>query len=268
MADTTQSEILNKFRLPLLKQIIDSLELQPETKGMDIGCGIGQITQLLAQRVGNKSEIIGLDFSHENIAYAKRNLKRENIEFLKGDINNLFFSENTFDWIFCMDTLWVGPKEYGCPTKDPYPILQKLNSMLKPGGRIYLAYWTSQKFLPGYPLLEARLNTTPSANAPYQEEMPKEYHVMNARKWLSKAGFDKINATTFVGNINGPLQENDKKSLALLFEMLWGDSKDEVSKKDWHTYTKLCRLESKDFLPNDSDYHGFYTYSVFEATKM
>lgn len=268
MTEFTFNGYFFEFRKPLIEQMIHYLDLHSTTKGLDLGCGIGQITELLAQHAGDTSEIIGLDFSEENIHYAKRSFPQANIEFLQGDINNLLFSSNTFDWIFCMDTLWVGPQKFGCPTQDPHPILQKLNSLLKTGGKIYLAYWTSQKLLLGYPLLEARLNTTPSANAPFQEDMSTDFHVMNAKKWLSDAGFGSIKATTFVGNINGPLQENDKKALANLFQMLWEDSKNEVPTEDWQNYTKLCRLESKDFLPNDSNYHGFYTYTMFEAIKI
>ena len=268
MTEFALNTLLFEFRKPLIEQIIHYLDLHSTTKGLDLGCGTGHITQLLAQNAGDTSEIIGLDYSEENINYAKRAFQQKNIEFFQGDINNLLFSSNTFDWIFSMDTLWVGPQKYGCPTQDPYPILQKLHSLLKTGGKLYLAYWTSQKFLPGYPLLEARLNTTPSATAPFQEDMSPDFHVMNAKKWLCKAGFDTIKATTFVGTLNGPLQENDKKALASLFEMLWENSKHHVSQEDWNNYTKFCRLESNDFVANDSNYHGFYTYSLFEATKL
>jgi len=259
--------ILTRFRKPLIEKVIDSLDIYPDSRGIDIGCGIGHITNLLAKNTGLNGKLIGLDFSEDMINYAKKNSTLENVEFLQGDINNLEFSSNSFDWIWSMDTIWAGSKEFGCPTEEPGKILNQLYQILKPGGKIYLLFWTSQKFLPGYPLLEAKLNASTSANAPYLEEMNPYNHVMNGKKWLSKAKFNSVQANSFVGDIVEPISENDKRALATFFQMFWGNSSNDVSKDDWQRFKEICSPNSNQFILNQPDYYGYYTYTLFRGIK-
>jgi demethylmenaquinone methyltransferase/2-methoxy-6-polyprenyl-1,4-benzoquinol methylase len=260
-------EILTRFRRPLIEKIINSLKIDPDSRGTDIGCGIGQITNLLAANIGSTGEIIGLDYSEEMINYAKKNSTMKNVKFLQGDMNDLKLSSNDFDWVWSMDAIWVGPEEFGCPAEEPDKILDQLYRILKPGGKIYMLFWTSQKFLPGHPLLEAKLNTSASANAPYLGNMDPCNHVMNGKKWLSNARFDHVCASTFVGDINGPVNENDRKALATFFQMLWENSFNDVSKEDWQRFKEICSIKSDKFIADQQGYYGFYTYTLFQGTK-
>ena len=97
------------------------------------------ITNMLANRTGLNGKIIGLDISEEFINYAQSNSKQGNINYLKGDVNYLNFKDNSFDWIWSMDTIWAGLKEFGCPAEKPDLILNKLYQLLKPGGRVFFS---------------------------------------------------------------------------------------------------------------------------------
>jgi len=260
-------ENLAKFREPLIEKIIESLAIDPASKGIDIGCGIGRITNLLSNKIGLNKELIGLDFSEDMITYAKKNINHKNVKFLQSDVNNLKFNSNSFDWIWSMDTIWVGPEEFGCPAKEPDHILNQLYEILKPGGKIYLAFWSSQKILPGYPLLEARLNASTSANAPYLKDMDPNNHILNGQKWLSKAKFENIEAKSFVGDIVGPLSEINKTALTTFFQMFWGNSENEVTKEDWEKFNEYCSPTSDKFVLNNPDYYGFYVYTLFQGIK-
>jgi demethylmenaquinone methyltransferase/2-methoxy-6-polyprenyl-1,4-benzoquinol methylase len=260
-------ENLTRFREPLILRIIESLGIKPDSKGIDIGCGIGRITKLLSNKIGLNKELIGLDYSKDMINYAKENTEKENIQFIQGNVNNLKFTSSSFDWIWSMDTIWIGPEEYGCPAKDPTHILNQLNKILKPGGKIYLLFWTSQKILPGYPLLEARLNATTSANVPYLNDMNPDNHILYGRKWLSKAKFKNIEVKSFTENIVGPLNKIDKIALTTFFQMFWGDSKNELSKEDWDKFNEFCSTKSNKFILNNPDYYGFYIYTLFQGIK-
>ncbi len=259
-------ELLSKFREPLIKKIIDNINIAPVSDGIDIGCGIGSITKLLAERISAEGSILGLDYSSEFINHAI-NHRPKNIKFVQGDINHLELPENSFDWIWSMDTVWAGPEEYGCPAEKPDAILRQFHETLKPGGTVNLLFWSSQKLLPGYPLLEGRLNSSEKANAPYIEDMKHENHILYALNWLRNAGFSDVKAKTFAGDISGPLSEDHKKALAIFFQMFWGSSRNEVSKEDWEQFQSLCIADSENFLPADPDYYGFYTYTLFQGRK-
>lgn len=264
MSEIETFEILTKFREPLIADIIDSLNIKQNSRGIDIGCGIGRITNLLLKKTGAK--IIGFDYSQELVNHAIRKIKQKNIEFIQGDVNHLQFAPHSFDWIWSMDTIWAGPAESGCPAEKPDEILDQCYRILKPGGEIYMSFWTAQKILSGYPLLEARLNASAAANAPYMENMDPYTHILNGKKWLEHAKFN-VRVKTFAGDIVSPLSENDKQALAALFQMFWGHSKEEVAGKDWEQFEKLCLPDSDYFVLNVPGYTGFYTYTLFKGKK-
>ena len=166
-----------------------------------------------------------------------------------------------------MDTIWIGPEQFGCPSQDPAHILDQFYNILKPGGKIYLLFWTSQKILPGYPLLEARLNAATSANAPYLDDMNPDNHILHAGNWLAKANFADIGVKSFIEDIAGPLSDTDKTVLTAFFQMFWGEAKNEVIKEDWTLFSELCSPESDRCILNDPDYRGFFTYTLFQGTK-
>lgn len=134
MSQIKTFENLTKLKLPLIKKIINSININPDLKGLDVGCGIGQITNILSNYIGINGNIISLDYSSDLIKYAEQNFKKENVEFLQGDINNLDLPLNTYDWIWSMDTVWAGPEKFGCPAEEPDNILNQLYQILKPGG--------------------------------------------------------------------------------------------------------------------------------------
>ena len=37
-----------------------------------------------------------------------------------------------------MDTVWPGPREFGCPAEDPFSIMEEFYRVIKPGGFVYL----------------------------------------------------------------------------------------------------------------------------------
>lgn len=263
-----QCLLLTEIREPLIKKILETLDLKQDSHGIDIGCGIGRITNFISKHLNHNSTIIGLDFSEDLVSYAQSKTKQDTIQFMQGDNNNLQFDENSFDWIWTMDTVWPGPTEYGCPAEGPDDIIKQLYHILKPGGKLYMSYWTSQKFLQGYPLLEAKLNASESANAPFRKSMKPYTHVLNARKWLHKGGFNTVHGSTYVHDINGPLDDAEKTALSIFFQMFWENASDSVSKTEWKLYNELSSQNSDKFILNDPEYYAFFGYTLFQGVKV
>lgn len=241
MANLEIFKNLTRFRKPLIDEIIKYVGFSRKSAGVDLGCGTGQISQQISDHYGPDTHIIGMDYSQEMIDYATIHSHNANVQYIKGDINKLPFDPDTYDWIWCMDTAWAGPEEYGCPALYPDKMLAGMKKILKPGGTINLSYWTSQKLLPGYPLLEARLDASTTAHAPYTEEMDSYIHVMNAKQWLKTAGFIDIKVKTFTADVTGPLEDHDQKALAVFFQMFWG-SRSMMFPKMTGIYLMSCAL--------------------------
>ena len=79
--------------------------------------------------------------------------------------------------------------------------------------------WSSEKLLPGHPLLEACLNATSSGIAPFVQGTKPESHFSRALGWFRDAGLEKRPARTFVGDAPAPLADDLRRALIALFQM-------------------------------------------------
>src|SRR5579863_9099739 len=97
---------------------------------LDLGSGGGIDVLLSAKRVGPTGKAYGLDMTDEMLALARANQKKagvENVEFLKGAIENIPLPENTVDVIISNCVI--------NPSGDKDRVLREAFRVLKPGGR-------------------------------------------------------------------------------------------------------------------------------------
>jgi len=111
-----------------LKHLLDLLKLQPGDKVLDLGCGAGMISEYISDEIG--VDVVGLDYSQSAIeAAAERTIaKRDRLDFVAGNFNELSFPDESFDAIVSLDTLYWAADLPG--------VMARLMSMLKPGGRM------------------------------------------------------------------------------------------------------------------------------------
>jgi ubiquinone/menaquinone biosynthesis C-methylase UbiE len=252
----------NPLRAPLLWAIIQSLQLPYGSRGLDAGCGIGLQCRLLLEAVGTDGHVVGLDILPELLAYGTQMVEQaglaSQIIFRQGSVSQLPFEEDGFDWAWSADCI-------GYPAGELSPLLDELIRVVKPGGSIFLLGWSSQQFLPGYPLLEARLNGTCSGYLPFLKDKRPEENFMQSLGTFRTSGLEEVRAQTYVADVCAPLHAEDKLALTSLFEMLWGMPQSEVSSDDWQEYQRLCMPAAPDFILNLPDYYGFFTYTVFRG---
>ena len=250
----------NPLREPVLRSAIQALQLPFASHGLDVGCGIGLPAFLLAEAVGPEGHVTGMDILPELLKFGENLAARaglsERVTFREGDMWHLPFAEAAFDWAWSADCV-------GYPAGNLSPLLEELVRVVKPGGRIVLLGWTSQQVLPGYPLLEARLNATCSSYFPFLKDKAPELHFLRALSCFRNAGLEAVEARTFVGDVRSPLTTGEQIALASLFQMLWGQPQPEVLPEDWTAYQRLCVPGSPDFILNIPDYYAFFTHSMF-----
>ena len=97
---------------------------------LDLGSGGGIDVLLSARRVGPTGKAYGLDMTDEMLALAEENKRKsglENVEFLKGEIENIPLPDNSVDVIIsnCVINL----------SGDKDRVLREAFRVLKPGGR-------------------------------------------------------------------------------------------------------------------------------------
>jgi arsenite methyltransferase len=108
---------------------------------LDLGCGSGRDVYALAQLVGPKGEVVGVDMTEEQLAVAQRHLAHHeetfgyaNVRFLHGYIerlDELGLEEGSFDVIVSNCVVNLSP--------DKDAVLRGVHCLLKEGGEFYFS---------------------------------------------------------------------------------------------------------------------------------
>jgi SAM-dependent methyltransferase len=99
--------------------------LEPGMALLDVGCGPGNITADLADRVGPGS-VVGLDLADAVVAAARADHQRPNLTFDVGDVYALDHDDDSFDVVYAHQVL----QHLG----DPVAALREMRRVVKPDG--------------------------------------------------------------------------------------------------------------------------------------
>ncbi len=176
-------------------------KLQPGEVVLDLGSGGGIDVLLSARRVGPTGKAYGLDMTDEMLAIAEENKQKsglKNVEFLKGEIENIPLPNNTVDVILsnCVINL----------SGDKDRVLREAFRVLKPGGRFAVSDVVVRGEMPAElrKSMELWVGCVAGAlsDSEYQEKLTtagfesieieptRVYNVDDAREFLNAAGID------------------------------------------------------------------------------
>lgn len=110
---------------PLTLPALERIPKQEIRRILDIGCGQGNTTRLLASCFP-EAAVTGLEYDPNLVEYAKfQKGNREGIQFVQGDAMNLNFPDGSFDLIFTRYVLLHMP--------DPLHVVKQFPRLLRPG---------------------------------------------------------------------------------------------------------------------------------------
>ena len=162
------------------RELIARLSLCGDERILDVGCGDGQVSALLAHAVP-RGRVLGCDNSPEMIAHARQQHRRRNLEFVRADARDLRVP-GEFDVVFSNAALhWVD---------DHRAFLAGAAGVLRPGGRLMISCGGRGNAADVFAAVRAELRRAAwrgffrRMQPAYFFHRPEDY-----RAWLPAAGF-------------------------------------------------------------------------------
>jgi len=134
------------------RRTVGLLGLEPGMRVLDVCCGTGASALPAAMAVGNEGRVIGVDLSENLLELAQRKAKAlqlENIEFLKADMTELPFGQESFDAVVIVFGIFF--------VADMEGQVRKLWRLVRPGGKLAVTTWGPRLFEPAYTEWKAAL---------------------------------------------------------------------------------------------------------------
>jgi len=120
---------------PEYEAMLKSVGIQPGWRVLDAGCGNGAFLPLLAELVGPSGHVTALDLAPENIEAVRERAAAGTlacpVEGQVGGISDLPFPDDTFDAVWCANTLQYLPSD-----EEVVGALREFGRVTKPGGLV------------------------------------------------------------------------------------------------------------------------------------
>jgi len=123
---------ISRSGTPRMVEVLDRVELHPDSRVLDLGCGTGRTVRYLLSRLGTAGRVTAVDFSPGMLQILRATIDDTRLECLQAEIGSLDRSVTGFDVVLLFDIL---PH---LPRADR--VLADLAGRLVPGGRLVLAH--------------------------------------------------------------------------------------------------------------------------------
>ena len=190
--------------------ILDHANFMPGETVVEIGCGGGAFTQLVAARVKPGGSVLGIDISDELIAIASRRAHAKqigNLDFQTADASEARPASAPFDRLVSRFGVMFFP--------DADKAMRNLHRLLKPGGRLDFAVWATAaenaQFLLTATIADHLEVERPAPGAPGPLAFSDPSHV---RTLLTNAGFSSIAIERWQGALCSGTPDMDAREVA------------------------------------------------------
>jgi ubiquinone/menaquinone biosynthesis C-methylase UbiE len=140
-AKAGRGEGMEKGHRPTGEQAISLMKLSDNARVLDVGCGSGWATRLMAEQAPNGSAV-GIDISDEMVRRAQETTTATNVKFQLASAEQLPFSDGEFTDAFSMESLYY--------YRDMLSALREIKRVLRRGGQFISVVDLYQENLPSH----------------------------------------------------------------------------------------------------------------------
>jgi SAM-dependent methyltransferase len=251
--------LFNGFARREIREAIARLGLTPGMGVLDAGCGTGEALEWLRHEVMPKGRVVGIDLSAAHVAAARQHVLPP-AEILLGDILLPPFAPNSFDLIWCVNTI--------NHMRDPTRAAIGLAALLRPGGRVAFA---QSSILPDmYFAWDSRLErmTNEAVHQYYRDRYQvAEVDLRSVRGLVGLAQRAKllnVVARTVVIERISPLDSETELYLKeAIFRNTWGERlRPYMAADDYAQLVRLCDQQHAEYALHRPDFHFVQTLTL------
>ncbi|HYL68855.1 MAG TPA: methyltransferase domain-containing protein [Candidatus Limnocylindria bacterium] len=129
-AEAGRGEGMKDDHLPITLPVLELMKIAPTDNILDVGCGAGWLSRILAQRV-LEGRVVGMDISDEMIHHARRaSVNFTNLVFIVGEVNEIPWESNFFTEAISVESSYYWP--------DPAKGIREIYRVLAEGGSAWI----------------------------------------------------------------------------------------------------------------------------------
>lgn len=129
-AEEYDTAITRKMLGKFTEDILQELEFKPGMHCLDLGCGTGHATEIIANHVGSNGQVIGYDISESMLAIAREKVKNSpSAKFINKDML-VALREQESNSIDLITAFWA------LGYSEPNKVLREITRVLIPGGQV------------------------------------------------------------------------------------------------------------------------------------
>lgn len=189
-----ETQLVPAIFAPWASLLVVQAALRAGERVLDVACGTGVVTRLIAPQVGPTGHVVGLDLNQDMLAQARALSLPEGaaVEWREGDASALPFDVSTFDVVFCQLGFQYFP--------DRPQAAREMLRVLKPTGRLVALVWRALAHSPGFATLAAALERYVSPAAATVMRAPFVFgdSTDDLRGLLTQAGFRTVHVSADV----------------------------------------------------------------------
>jgi ubiquinone/menaquinone biosynthesis C-methylase UbiE len=132
--------IVDVFLQDYSRRLVEVAAIKPGDRVLDVACGTGVVTRLVANKVGSAGQVVGLDLNEGMLARARASSKAAAIEWRVGSATDMPFPDATFDCVICQHGLQFIPNKAAA--------VSEMHRVLADRSRTVVSVWRSIEHCP------------------------------------------------------------------------------------------------------------------------
>ena len=148
-AEIYERHSVPRFGLVWARDLVNLVAPASGERALDVACGTGAVTRLVAEQVAPSGHVIGLDIDSAMLAVGRTVARHPNVAWLKAEALAVPLAEGAFDVVFCQQGLQF--------LADRLQALREMRRVLRSGGRLGISCWRSADDSPPYAAIQRAL---------------------------------------------------------------------------------------------------------------